>query len=41
MGRNYLRGRDGDRVNAVLAAAGCNFGLLLCSCAGSKASCVR
>jgi IS5 family transposase len=29
MGRNYLRGRDGDRINAVLAAAGCNFGPLL------------
>jgi transposase, IS5 family len=22
MGRNYLKGRDGDRINAVLAAAG-------------------
>src|ERR1700720_524544 len=29
MGRNYLKGRDGDRTNAVLAAAGYNFGLLL------------
>jgi len=29
MGRNYLRGRDGDRINAVLAAAGYNFSLLL------------
>jgi len=29
MGRNYLKGRDGDRSNAVLAAAGYNFGLLL------------
>jgi len=29
MGRNYLKGRAGDRVNAVLAAAGYNFGLLL------------
>ena len=28
-GRNYLPGRDGDRVNAVLAAAGYNFSLLL------------
>ena len=28
MGRNYLKGRDGDRINAVLAAAGYNFGLL-------------
>jgi transposase, IS5 family len=29
MGRNYLKGRDGDRANAVLAAAGFNFALLL------------
>lgn len=29
MDRNYLKGRDGDRINAVLAAAGHNFGLLL------------
>jgi hypothetical protein len=29
MGRNYLKGRDGDCINAVLAAAGYNFGLLL------------
>ena len=29
MDRNYLKGRDGDRVNAVLAAAGYNFRLLL------------
>jgi IS5 family transposase len=29
MGRNYLKGRDGDRSNAILAAAGYNFGLLL------------
>ena len=29
MGRNYLKGRHGDRINAVLAAAGYNFGLLL------------
>ena len=29
VGRNYLKGRDGDRINAVLAAAGYNFGLLL------------
>lgn len=27
--RNHLKGREGDRVNAVLAAAGYNFGLLL------------
>jgi len=29
MGRNYLKGGDGDRINAVLAAAGYNFALLL------------
>jgi transposase, IS5 family len=29
MDRNYLKGRDGDRANAVLAAAGFNFALLL------------
>jgi IS5 family transposase len=29
MGRNYLKGRDGDCINAVLAAAGYNFSLLL------------
>ena len=29
MGRNYLKGPDGDRINAVLAAAGFNFSLLL------------
>jgi IS5 family transposase len=29
MSRNYLKGRHGDRANAVLAAAGYNFGLLL------------
>jgi IS5 family transposase len=29
MARNYLKGRDGDRCNAVLAAAGYNFSLLL------------
>jgi IS5 family transposase len=28
MARNYLKGRDGDRINAVLAAAGYNFSLL-------------
>jgi transposase, IS5 family len=28
MGRNHLKGRDGDRINAVLAAAGYNFSLL-------------
>ena len=29
MGRNYLKGQDGDRVNAVLAAAGYNFRRLI------------
>lgn len=29
MDRNYLKGRAGDRTNAVLAAAGYNFALLL------------
>jgi hypothetical protein len=29
MGRNYLKGRDGDRINALLAAVGFNFNLLL------------
>ena len=29
MGRNYLTGRGGDCINAVLAAAGYNFSLLL------------
>jgi IS5 family transposase len=29
MNRNYLKGRAGDRANAVLAAAGYNFALLL------------
>ena len=29
MGRNYLKGRAGDRANAVLAAVGYNFNLLL------------
>ncbi len=29
MGRNHLKGRDGDRANALLAAAGYNFSLLL------------
>ena len=28
MRRNYLKGRGGDRMNAVLAAAGYNFSLL-------------
>jgi hypothetical protein len=29
LGRNYLKGPEGDRTNSVLAAAGYNFGLLL------------
>lgn len=29
MDRNYLKGRVGDRINVVLAAADYNFGLLL------------
>lgn len=29
MDRNYLKGREGDRANAVFAAAGYNFSLLL------------
>ena len=29
MSRNYLKGRDGDRANAILAATGYNFALLL------------
>ena len=29
MERNYLKGREGDRANAVLAAAGYNFKLLI------------
>ena len=29
MDRNYLKKRLGDRINAVLAVAGYNFGLLL------------
>ena len=29
MNRNDLKGQDGDRINAVLAAAGFNFHLLL------------
>jgi transposase, IS5 family len=29
MDRNHLKGRQGDRINAVLAAAGYNFSLLL------------
>lgn len=29
MDRNYLNGRQGDRANAILAAAGYNFSLLI------------
>jgi len=29
MDRNYLNNREGDRINAVLAAAGYNFSMLL------------
>jgi len=29
MDRNHLKGREGDRINAVLAAAGFNFSLLI------------
>jgi hypothetical protein len=29
MRRNHLKGHEGDRINAVLAAAGYNFSLLL------------
>jgi IS5 family transposase len=35
MRRNHLKGRHGDRINAVLAAAGYNFSLL----PGSRSSC--
>ncbi len=31
---DYLKGRDGDRINAVLAAAGYNFSLLPCAGSG-------
>jgi IS5 family transposase len=34
MGRNYLAGRAGDAANAVLAAVGYNFSLLLVWLAG-------
>ncbi|MDK9723233.1 MAG: IS5 family transposase [Rhodospirillales bacterium] len=29
MGRNYLKGREGDKINAVMAAVGYNFSLLI------------
>ena len=41
MERNYLKGREGDRINAVLAAAGYNFGLLLRWLAGLLRALVR
>ena len=41
MGRNYLKGRDGDRSNAVLAAAGYNFSLLLRWLAGLLRALIR
>jgi hypothetical protein len=39
MRRNHLKGRDGDRINAVLAAAGYNFSPSACCCAGSRSFC--
>ena len=40
MDRNHLKGREGDRINAVLAAAaGYNFGLLLRWLAGLLCDC--
>jgi len=38
MRRNHLKGRGGDRINAVLAAAG--YKTSACSCDGSGAYCV-
>ncbi len=29
LGRNFLKGRDGDRINAILAGAGYNYRLVL------------
>ena len=29
MDRNHLKGREGDRINALLAATGFNFSLLI------------
>ncbi|WP_201029093.1 transposase, partial [Leptospira interrogans] len=29
MVRNFLKGKDGDRINAILSAAGCNFRKLI------------
>jgi IS5 family transposase len=36
-GRDSLKGRDGDRMNAVLAAAATTS---VCSCAGSRGFCL-
>jgi uncharacterized membrane protein YtjA (UPF0391 family) len=36
MDRNYLKGRAGDRTNAVLAAAGYNFGYCPASGTGAR-----
>jgi transposase, IS5 family len=41
VGRNYLKGRDGHRSNAVLAAAGHNFSLLLRWLAGLLRDLIR
>ena len=41
MSRNYLKGPEGDRINAVLAAAGYNFGLLLRWLAHLLRACIR
>ena len=37
MGRNHLKGRDGDRINPILAAAAINSN---CCWAGSSSFCV-
>ncbi|EMJ96087.1 hypothetical protein LEP1GSC194_0389 [Leptospira alstonii serovar Sichuan str. 79601] len=29
MVRNFLKGKEGDRINVLLSAAGCNFSKLL------------
>lgn len=29
LGRNFLKGRDGDKINAILAGAGYNYRLVL------------
>ena len=38
MGRNYLKGREGDRINTVMAAAGYNFSLLVSVATAPRAS---